>query len=247
MTEINKQFRNVNANKAIDFSQAKFEVKALDFESRKISGYAAVFGNKDEAGDVLISGCFAKSIYEAGPNSSTYRKIAFVSQHDIKKPLGKITLLKEDSYGLYFEAEISKTQLGDELLTQLEDGTINQFSIGFRYIIDKCTWDSATETFFVKEVMLIEISAVTLGCNALTHFTGFKNAFDFDAEQKKLHKAYKEFEKTLTEEQKQKFTEINNKSIALATHFEPRKHSQNNEPQLNLSELSNLLKSKKFI
>lgn len=41
----------------------------------------ANFGNKDSAGDILIKGCFAKSINDRGPGSATNRKIAFVWQH----------------------------------------------------------------------------------------------------------------------------------------------------------------------
>ena len=32
-----------------------------DSEKRVISGYAAIFGNIDKAGDMLVKGCFTKS------------------------------------------------------------------------------------------------------------------------------------------------------------------------------------------
>lgn len=50
----------------------------------------ANFGNKDSAGDILIKGCFAKSINDRGPGSATNRKIAFVWQHDFADPIGRI-------------------------------------------------------------------------------------------------------------------------------------------------------------
>ncbi len=235
MAEINNSYKLGNRTKEVYFNEAKFDIKAFSGDSRKISGYAAVFNNKDSADDILIKGCFAKSINEAGPTSSNYRKIAFLNQHNQTQPIGKITELKEDEFGLYFEAEISKTQLGDEVLEQIKDGTLNQFSIGFRYIMDKCSYDNEKEAFIVKEVMLFEISVVTLGCNPLTHFTGFKSANDYEAEQLSVSKQMNEFERLLTNEQKQLFNNLIQKNIALAI-GEPRKHSNENEPQIDVNQ-----------
>ena len=99
-------------------------------ESRTISGYAAVFGNMDKAHDILLKGCFSKSINERGPQSQANDKIILLWMHDMSEPLGFITELKEDDRGLYFEARIDEIELGDRAIKQLESGTLNQFSIG---------------------------------------------------------------------------------------------------------------------
>lgn len=230
MTAVNNNYKLGTRTKELYFEQAGFNIKALDNGSRKISGYGAVFNNRDAADDILIKGCFTKSILEAGPLSSNYRKIAFLNQHNQTQPIGKITELREDDFGLYFEVEISKTQLGDEVLTQIQDGTLNQFSIGFRYIMDKCKTDPETGAFIVREVYLFEISVVTLGCNPLTHFTGMKSINDYEVEQLNVSKQMNEFERTLTPEQKTQFNELIHKNIALAI-VEPRKHLIEHEPQ----------------
>ena len=46
--------------------------------------------------------------------------------------IGRILDLRDDSAGLYFEARISSTPAGDETLTLLRDGALDQVSIGFR-------------------------------------------------------------------------------------------------------------------
>ena len=51
------------------YKRLPFDVKEMALDSRKISGYAAIFGVKDKADDILIKGCFAKSIAERGPDS----------------------------------------------------------------------------------------------------------------------------------------------------------------------------------
>ena len=69
-----------------------FEVKDLGFngESRTISGYAAIFNNKDKVNDILVKGCFAKSINDRGPESSANDKIIMLWQHEQKEPIGRI-------------------------------------------------------------------------------------------------------------------------------------------------------------
>lgn len=154
-----------------------FETKDLnwDGESRTISGYGAIFGNIDKVGDVLVQGCFAKSIQDRGPESSANDKIVLLWQHDRKEPIGRITVLKEDSRGLYFEAIIDDVQRGNQALKQLESGTLNQFSIGYSYVWDNCEYDSEHDVLIVKEVILYEISVVTIGCNAETEYLGLKS------------------------------------------------------------------------
>lgn len=153
-----------------------FEVKELSFngESRTISGYAAVFNNKDKAGDILIKGCFAKSIQDRGPESQANDKIIMLWQHDHHEPIGKITKLIEDEKGLYFEAYIDDVERGNQAIKQLESGTLNQFSIGYSYVWERCEYDNERDAFIVKEVVLYEISVVSIGCNGETEYLGLK-------------------------------------------------------------------------
>jgi HK97 family phage prohead protease len=170
----NKLQQKKAASKPIMYKSFCKEIK-VDMESRKVSGYLAAFGNKDSDDDILIKGCFSKSLQERGVDSSSNRKIAYLYQHEMKKPLGKFTVLKEDDFGLYFEAVISKIPRGDEVLEQYKDGTLNQHSIGFKYVWDKVEWDENIEAFIVKEVNLYEGSVVTLGANENTPFLGMKS------------------------------------------------------------------------
>lgn len=176
----------------IGFQTKQFEVEELMFseDSRTISGYAAVFNNVDKAGDMLIKGCFAKSIAERGPESKAKDKIIFLWMHNMSEPLGRIITLREDDHGLYFEAEVDKIELGDRTIEQLKSGTLNQFSIGYRYVWDKCEYITidGKEVFVCKELILNEISVVSIGCNGETEFLGFKSDAD----------SYEEFQKEIS-------------------------------------------------
>lgn len=162
-----------------------------DPESRIISGYAAIFGNKDKAGDILLRGCFSKSIRERGPESGANDKIIFLWMHDMSEPIGLPTILREDEKGLYFEARIDEIELGDRAITQLESGTLNQFSIGYEYVWENCEWDYEKEALIVREVKLYEISVVSIGCNGETEYLGLKSIEDCE-------KAYKEMDEEVS-------------------------------------------------
>lgn len=159
----------------ISYKYFKIDRTKVDSSSRKISGYAAVFGNIDLAGDLIVKGAFAKSIQERGPGTTNGNKIAFLYQHTMAQPLGLITKLLEDDYGLYFEAVMSETQFCSDVLTQILDGTLDQFSIGYNYVWDKVEYDSDKEAFICLELYLAENSIVTLSCNPLAQFEGMKS------------------------------------------------------------------------
>lgn len=180
----------------IGFQTKQFEVKEINYteESRTIKGYASVFNNVDKAGDVLVKGCFAKSIEEHGPDSQAKDKIIFLWMHDMSQPLGKITKLVEDDHGLYFEAEIDDIELGNRAIAQFKSGTLNQFSIGYRYVWDKCDFieKDGEEILVCKELMLHEISVVSIGCNGETEFLGFKDETDpYEQFQKEINSTLK--------------------------------------------------------
>jgi HK97 family phage prohead protease len=186
----------------------------IEQSNRKISGYAAVFGNKDDSGDILIKGCFAKSITERGPESKTNRKIAFLWMHDMDEPLGRITKLIEDEKGLYFEAELDMIPEADRALVQMESGTLNQFSIGFQYVWDKMEYNEELDAFIVKEVNLFECSVVTIGANEDTEYSGLKSD-QIESEENKLFRDTEKALKQLPIEQAYEFRQLIAKHISL--------------------------------
>ncbi|WP_288435354.1 HK97 family phage prohead protease [uncultured Chryseobacterium sp.] len=141
-------------------------VSDVDVKSRIVSGYLSSFDNIDSDNDIIVKGAFQKSINER------FSSIFFLYQHDWSKPLGKFKTLQEDQKGLYFEAEIVETSYGVDQLKLYESGLVNEHSIGFQ-TIKSDTATSGTRT--IKEVKLYEGSAVTLGANSQTPFTGFKS------------------------------------------------------------------------
>ena len=111
-----------------EYEAFKFELESTN-ESGEFSGYAAVFGNRDDGDDIIEKGAFAKTII------NDFNRIKILSQHDdFELPIGKPLELREDDKGLYIRGKISNTQKGRDIQTLLKDGVLNELSIGY-YII----------------------------------------------------------------------------------------------------------------
>lgn len=196
-----------------------------DSESRTISGYAAVFGNKDKAGDILIKGCFSKSIQDRGPESAANDKIIVLWMHDMNEPIGRLTVLYEDDKGLYFEAPIDDVPRGNQAIKQLESGTLNQFSIGYQYVWENCEYDAEKDAFMVKEVKLHEISVVSIGCNGETEYLGLKSIEDAEKAYEELNAEISEVCSGLSASKQQKIQRIISKVISLSS-FKPENRKE---------------------
>ncbi len=210
-----KEIIDLKGSRPIFYKSFGLEIKSVDEEKRTVSGYLASFSNIDSDKDMLIKGCFAKSISERGPGTSTARKIAFLWMHDMKEPLGKFTKLQEDNTGLYFEAVIDKIPLGDRALEQYASGTLNQHSIGYKYIWDKLEYDETQDCFIVKEVDLFEGSVVTLGCNENTPFMGMKST-DLESQRNQLIKETESCLKGIEYDKQYQIRQLIAKHISLA-------------------------------
>jgi hypothetical protein len=147
------QYKNISA-----------EVKDIDEEKGIVTGYFSSFGNIDSDGDMIMPGAFTKSITESRS------RIKHLWQHDVRYPLSKPEVLKEDPHGLYFESKVSHTSYGKDVLRLYKDKVIDEHSIGFR-TERKNKKDNYTELI---ELKLWEGSTVTWGANENTPFLGMK-------------------------------------------------------------------------
>lgn len=165
------------------------EVTEVDVERRTVMGYAAKFGNVDLHGDMIMPGAFAKTVRERGPEGKN--EIWFLHDHDTSKVNGKPNVLKEDNYGLYFEAKIVDTDAGSDTLKLYEEGLINQHSIGFSTIKESKIEKKGQSAYYeIQEVKLFEVSSVLWAANPDTPFMGLKG-LDKNALLDRYDKLYK--------------------------------------------------------
>jgi len=174
--------------------------KVLDYriavaDDRTITGYLAVWNEKDDKGTAPIKGAFKKSIQERGPKSLAKQKALFLWFHDLTNPIGQFIELEEDDYGLRFKAVIDEIPEGDRALIQVRNGTLNQFSYGFLYVWDKMYYDEATDTVLMKEVDLWEGSVVSYGSQKETF--AIRSVEQLDAQKADVAMELEEFVKNL--------------------------------------------------
>lgn len=134
--------------------------------STRISGYASVFGKIDKLNDIIKQGAFKHTIKK--PQS-----IKLLWQHDMSQPIGIVTKLYEDDYGLKMEAEINNKVLkGFEASELIKQKAIEGLSIG--YLVKKSEF-SDTGQRIITEIELLEISIVTFPANTKATIYGVKN------------------------------------------------------------------------
>lgn len=148
-----------------------------DLKQGIVSGYFAMFGNKDLDGDIIEKGAFTKTIQERGPKGKGL--IKYLLDHDRYKAVAKITDLEEDYKGLRYTAKIGTHALGQDFVKMIESELINQHSFGFIIPKDKQFWDEQRKANIIKEVIMHEGSAIQfLGANPETTFIDLKSETD---------------------------------------------------------------------
>lgn len=201
---IDLQFKDIDSNKGI------------------VTGYFAAFNSVDSDGDVIEKGSFLKTIQERGPEGK--QLIKWLLDHDKYKALGKIDVLKEDNYGLYYEGKVGRHTLGKDFMFMVEDGIINQHSFGYKTI--KENYDNQTKTNRIKELMMYEGSSVQfLGANPNTPITGVKSLEDALEMCEKLQRFIQTSKAT-----DETLIQLDTKLKSLQIDLEPFLHSIKEEP-----------------
>lgn len=154
--------------KKTEYKTLLFEVDEFDEEQGIFSGYASVFGNVDDGGDIVEPGAFTKTIAEG------FERVKILALHnDNWLPIGRPLELREDVKGLFLKGKISDTGMGRDVKTLLKDGVLTELSIGY----DPVVFDYDSEGYrHLREVKLWEISVVTWAMNAEATVTGYKAA-----------------------------------------------------------------------
>jgi hypothetical protein len=198
-------------------ADGKLTDNKMSVEERTVKGYLIVWGVRDSYGTMFLKGCCAKSLNDRGPQSNSKYKITFLWQHRQDEPIGQFTILKEDDYGLYFEAVVDDPEevpTAKRALSQINSGTINQFSAGFDYVWDKMEYDETTDSILLKEIDLYEGSAVTIGANMETY--AIRSAQDLSLAKEYLHDETEDFIRSIPRKQQLELRQLIARHISLA-------------------------------
>ncbi len=125
-------------------------------EGRMISGYASLFGVKDQGGDVVAKGAYAASLARLGRKGE---RIKMLWQHDPAQPIGIWDEVREDGLGLWVKGRLlTEVEKGREAAALLAAGAIDGLSIGYRTVRSERDGKGRR---LLQELELWEVSLVT--------------------------------------------------------------------------------------
>ncbi len=156
------------------------ELKDVDSSSRTVVVYVSKFGNIDSDGDMMMQGCYKKSISERGINGANLLRHLADHRAETDYVVGS-PVFEEDSFGLKMTSKIRNTKRGDDILEGYVSKIWNQHSVMFGVPKGKfeVKLDPTTnqEYTVIYEAKLWEGSTVVWGANSETPMVGFKSFF----------------------------------------------------------------------
>jgi hypothetical protein len=121
-----------------------------------VSGYASLFGKRDQGGDTVQPGAYAASLAALAANG---RRVKMLWQHDPAQPIGVWDEVREDATGLWVKGRIlAEVERGREAAALLAAGAIDGLSIGYR--TRRAERDGKGQRL-LSELELWEVSLVT--------------------------------------------------------------------------------------
>jgi HK97 family phage prohead protease len=150
---------------------ALFELKALE-NTGFFKGYASVFNVEDGQRDVIKKGAFSENL-KAWQAKGDLPKLLW--QHSASAPIGVLTMLKEDNYGLYVEGQLllDVTQ-AREVYALMKAGALDSMSIGYQ--VEQAHSEGSPKKRIITKIALWEVSIVTFPANEKAKITAVKAA-----------------------------------------------------------------------
>jgi uncharacterized protein len=150
------------------------EIKALA-EPGRFSGYASVFGVKDQAGDIVMPGAFKATL---GEFDAKGRLPALLWQHRTDEPIGAWRAMREDSRGLLGEGELFVADIprAAQAYALMKGGALSGLSIGFSVPEGGAEFDRKANVRRLKRLQLWETSLVTFPANDGARVNSVKTA-----------------------------------------------------------------------
>lgn len=137
------------------------------FDTMEIEGYASIFGNKDDGGDIVIPGAFSKWLSRNILPPLFYRHVY---------KIGKVKELQEDNKGLHTIGEIDKTNpTGAYVADMIRTGLVRGLSFAF----DAVGYLAKNIRYIAEITDLKEISVTPKPLNSKALINQFKSNKDF--------------------------------------------------------------------
>jgi len=155
------------AERAVAFDLPISLLKAVEEGGEfHIVGYAATT-DFDLQGDVITEEALADSAADLLKNSTV------LLNHDLKRPIGRVTKVNFDRNGLLIDALISKTE--PEIIQKIKEGVLNKFSIRGQVLERERKFMPELDRTVnvIKKMTLVEVSLVSVPANPEARAVGW--------------------------------------------------------------------------
>lgn len=158
---------NVAVLERVPFTLPISLLKAVEEDGEfHIVGYAATT-DFDLQGDVITEEALADSAADLLKNSTV------LLNHDLKRPIGRVTKVNFDRNGLLIDALISKTE--PEIIQKIKEGVLNKFSIRGQVLERERKFMPELDRTVnvIKKMTLVEVSLVSVPANPEARAVGW--------------------------------------------------------------------------
>lgn len=138
-------------------------------EDLYIEGYANTV-SKDRAGDIIPAETWNKQ----NALANYHKNPIILAFHNHSLPIGKMVEVRVTELGLWIKAKISKAAGG--IYQLIKDGVLSTFSVGF--MIRDANYEPKSDTYYITDVELTEVSVVSVPCNQDSTFSVAKSIKD---------------------------------------------------------------------
>lgn len=143
----------------MDFLNVPAEYKAAG-DAGSFSGYASIFGNVDQGGDVVERGAFKEIV------TNTAGKVVALWQHASRNPIG-VASVKQDDKGLAFDGQLVMEDPTARIASaHMKAGSVRGMSIGYD-VLPGGAEVLQSGSRILRALKLWEISVVTFPMNPL--------------------------------------------------------------------------------
>jgi HK97 family phage prohead protease len=132
----------------------------------ELEGYASVFGNLDQGGDVVMPGAFKKTLADW---SRAVQPLPLIADHNMSTEgvIGSVRQAKEDGIGLWIKAGFSKTPKAQDIRTKMIEGHLKGMSFTYDAVRHRMGQFNGKSARFLEELKLFEATVTPFPMNTL--------------------------------------------------------------------------------
>jgi len=132
----------------------------------ELEGYASVFGNVDQGGDVVLPGAFRKTLADW---SRSKQPLPLIADHDLSTDgvIGSVKQAREDVTGLWVRAGFSSDPRAQSVRTKMIEGHLKGMSFTYETVKHYMGQIGGKSARFLQELKLFEATVTPFPMNTL--------------------------------------------------------------------------------